>query len=214
MIVKENLAIILEYTNEISIYCYYQTSKSNKKILSELIQTKMIRIDNKHLMRKNLCTIAAENGYLNILKWARKNYYPWDEKTCTNAAKNGHLNILKWCRKNKCTVSWNITTRNEAIFTDNFKILNLECNDICPPRNNNTCTEASKNGHLKILKWARNNGCSWDKNTCSEAAKNGYLKILKWARNNGCYWDKHTCNEAAKNGHLNVLKWAHNNGCS
>ena len=134
MIVKEILAIILKYTDELSIYCYYQTSKSNKKILSELIQTKMINIDNKHSIQKNLCTMAAENGYFNILKWARKNYYSWDEKTCNKAAKNGHLNILKWCRKNRRTVSWNITTCNEAIFTDNFEILNLACGDICPPR--------------------------------------------------------------------------------
>ena len=135
MFVKEILAIILNHTNEISIYCYYQTSKSNKKILSELIQTKMINIDNKYSIQENLCTMAAEYGYLNILKWARKNYYPWDENTCSNAAKNGHLKLLKWARKNKRTrIHWNITTRHEAIFTDNFEILKMTYGDICPPR--------------------------------------------------------------------------------
>ncbi len=44
-------------------------------------------------------------------------------------------------------------------------------------------------------------------------AKNGYLKIMKWARDNNCPWDRWTCSYAAKNGHLEVLKWARENNC-
>ena len=77
--------------------------------------------------------------------------------------------------------------------------------------------ELSKNlakyGYLETLKWARENGCPWNKWTCSSAAQNGYLEILKWARENGCGWDGYTCTHAVIRGHLDVLKWARENGC-
>ena len=51
---------------------------------------------------------------------------------------------------------------------------------------------AAKNGHLKILQWARANGCQWRSDTCECAAQNGHLEILQWARNNGCPWNENT----------------------
>ena len=53
----------------------------------------------------------------------------------------------------------------------------------------------------------------WNSSTCSSAAKNGHLDVLKWARENGCEWDSWTCSNAAKNGHLDVLEWVRENGC-
>lgn len=46
------------------------------------------------------------------------------------------------------------------------------------------------------------------------AATGGYLRILKWARDNGCQWDHQTCAYYAALGeHVGILKWARNNGC-
>jgi hypothetical protein len=53
----------------------------------------------------------------------------------------------------------------------------------------NTCTYAARNGHLEVLKWARENGCSWNENTCTYAAKNGHLEVLKWAIMNRCPYE-------------------------
>jgi len=36
------------------------------------------------------------------------------------------------------------------------------------------------------------------------AAKMGYLCIVKWARENNCSWDSSTCSNAARGGHLEV----------
>jgi len=77
----------------------------------------------------------------------------------------------------------------------------------------NTCLYAGMNGHLKVLQWLRANGCPWNSDTCAYAALNGHLDVLKWARENGCDWDIWTCANAALNGHLEVLKWARKNGC-
>ena len=48
---------------------------------------------------------------------------------------------------------------------------------------------------------------------CKHAALEGYLNLIKWARANGCPWDKQTCANAARGGHLEVLQWARANGC-
>ena len=38
-------------------------------------------------------------------------------------------------------------------------------------KNKYTCQNAAENGHLEVLKWARENGCPWNELTCSCAAK-------------------------------------------
>ena len=63
------------------------------------------------------------------------------------------------------------------------------------------------------LKWARENGCPWDKGVCSAAARGGHLEALQYAHANECPWDEGTCSAAAANGHLDVLRWARANGC-
>ena len=32
----------------------------------------------------------------------------------------------------------------------------------------------------------------WNSDTCYHAANNGHLEVLKWARENGCDWDPYT----------------------
>ena len=96
--------------------------------------------------KKNLCEDAAEHGHLDVLKWARDNGCPWDEKTCYRAAKHGHLEVLKWARENGC------------------------------PWNEGTCAGAAEGGHLEMLKWARENGCPMDEDTRKIAASMGYVE--------------------------------------
>ena len=83
----------------------------------------------------------------------------------------------------------------------NFKII---------PNNKLTvlCEKIAKSGNLEVLKWARENGCEWNRSTCSNAAFGGHLEVLKWALSNGCEWNRYTCSNAALGGHLEVLKWA------
>ena len=75
------------------------------------------------------------------------------------------------------------------------------------------CATAARDGDLKVLQWARANGCVWDWRTCACAAAGGHLEVLKWARENGCEWNWQTCAFAAEGGHLEVLQWARANGC-
>ena len=71
----------------------------------------------------------------------------------------------------------------------------------------------AENGLLKFIKYAHENGCSWDEETCLMASENGHLECLKYMYENNCPWDKWTYIYAAKNGHLECLKYVHENGC-
>ena len=44
-------------------------------------------------------------------------------------------------------------------------------------------------------------GASETWNICAHAAKGGHLEVLRWARENGCEWDRWTCSEAATRPH-------------
>ena len=54
-----------------------------------------------------------------------------------------------------------------------------------PGQVKDTCSNATSNGHLELLKWARANQC-FSEDTCSKAAACGHLlQLLKsWARAN------------------------------
>jgi hypothetical protein len=158
----------------------------------------------------NMCSLAASEGHLEMLKWAKKNGYNWDEITCSLASKGGHLEILKWARENNCP--WDEVVCVEAANGGHFSILKWARENGCP-WNEDVCSEAACNGHIEILKWARENGCPWNKEVSYLAAYGGHLEILKWARENKCPWGKGTCILAASKGHLEILKWASKNGC-
>ena len=75
------------------------------------------------------------------------------------------------------------------------------------------------NGYLELMKWARANGCPWEKYTCTAAARRGNLEMLKWLRDSSIHgnkvapWNEGTCDRAAQNGHLEVLKWLRSEDC-
>lgn len=48
------------------------------------------------------CAMAALNGHLEIIKWARSREppCPWDEDTCAMAALNAQMAVIKWAHEN------------------------------------------------------------------------------------------------------------------
>ena len=107
----------------------------------------------------------------------------------------------------------------ERLLAEAAKVGNLAVVQLLKERghrwNEWTCAKAARNGHLKILQWARDcsiheQPCPWNEWTCADAALGGHLEVLKWLRSHGdlsCPWDEWTCTYAAGNGHLEVLKW-------
>ena len=104
-------------------------------------------------MKHPVSRVAAKNGHLDVLKWARTNGCPWNGCTCANAALGGYLDVLRWARANGC------------------------------PWDERTCSWAAECGHLDVLKWARANGCEWDYTDCLlSATSNGHLEVVQWLR--------------------------------
>ena len=188
---------------------------------------------------ESLCWLAAQNGHLNIIKWAiEKNCpfnahhcmyaaisldrihillffvktkgYAFNQTMCAVAACDGELEMLKFLRANKCP--WDEETCSLAALEGHLDVLKWAFENGCP-WDERVCKNAAKYGHLECLRYAHENGCEWNKNTCAKAAENGQLECLVYAHENGCEWDKNTCENAAENGHLECLVYAHENGC-
>jgi len=156
------------------------------------------------------CAAAAAAGNLEVLQWAREHGCPWDKETCGAAAKGGHIEVLQWARVNGCP--WNKWTCMKAADGGHREVLQWLRANNCP-WDEMVCAGFAKGGHLELLQQERSNGCPWDNWTCTYAAHGGQLEVLKWARANGCPWDEGTCNGAAFGGYLEVLQWARVNGC-
>ncbi|KAL6055754.1 Rho GTPase [Balamuthia mandrillaris] len=156
------------------------------------------------------CTLAAENGRLEVLKWARANGCPWDEYTCVFAAKEGHMELLQWARAHGCP--WDELTCAAAAYGGHLAVLKWARANGCP-WNEDTCTQAAQEGHMELLQWARSNGCLWGTDTFTAAASRGCFEVLGWLSANECPWNILTCSRAAERGHLEVLKWLRANGC-
>ena len=80
----------------------------------------------------------------------------------------------------------------------------------------NITAQAALNGHVKVVKYLRQLGISWNswnEQPCANAALNGHLEFLKWARVNQCPWNEDTCTHAALNGHLELLKCTRAHQC-
>jgi len=125
-----------------------------------LERLKLLMNKNKHNLNLdgNVCSYAALNGHLEIIKWAYERKCRLNKYVCLNAAKNGHIEVLKWACEKGCKID------------------------------NEVCINAAKNGHLEILKWAYEKGCKIDIGVYNYAKINGHLKILKWFNENVCKW--------------------------
>lgn len=102
--------------------------------------------------------IAIEHGYLEILKWLKKNVgTELCGSHCELAASCGQLDVLKWLhlKHHVPMISW-------------------------------VCVEAAKHGHFKILKWAVRNGCEMTKYVLKYAEQEGHTELYDWAIANGC----------------------------
>jgi hypothetical protein len=144
---------------------------------------------------------------------------PIDEKAAShptarsNSGQNAPLNSIAHLKSLHARGS----LRDESTCCDAAKGGHLEvlqwAHAIGCPWDKRTCDAAARGGHLEVLLWARSRGCPWGASTCWKAARGGHLAVLQWLRVSGCPWNKHTCEAAAEGGHLEVLLWARAHGC-
>src|SRR5947207_3703945 len=136
-----NLMNLLELPKDINNIC-----------ISYFTEDEIIYFNNEwnKFLKSHVCNIAAKNGWIDLLKWARERKYRWNILTCIYAAENGHLELLRLARMNGC--QWNSTI----------------------------WLVAAENGYFEILKYLKNNGCPMNLYTCGYAARGGHLDAIKW----------------------------------
>ena len=198
-------------------------------------------------------------GHLEVLQWAHQNGCPWDAKTCAEAAGRAPGGVAVGASERVPVGREDVLGRGEGRppggvavgASERVPVGRETCQYAAQrrapggvavgaservPVGQRTCAFAAEGGHLEVLQWARQSGCTWDLKAwlgahprcrpyliehgcpgtevaCDFAATEGDLELLQWARQNGCPWDESTCTYAARGGHLEVLQWARQNGC-
>lgn len=154
----------------------------------------------------SVCTVAAENGHVEVLQWLRAALdppCPWNVTTCAAyAARNGHIRMLEWIRVQDSTArKWTAGVTAEAADFGQLQVLQwLRALDPPCPWNEGVCNAAAENGHLPVLQWVRaqHPPCPWGERTCHFATIQGHLEVLQWIVANGCPIDWHYCKWLAR----------------
>jgi hypothetical protein len=121
--------------------------------------------------------------------------FTWKEVSVYYAT-HGRLSVLQWCQYDDLRTTIYLF-RNHGYTKKYFEV----------------GANATKKGHLEVVKWLHQNGLPLNSWTCRNAALSGNLELLQWARENGCNWGKEIFSNAATAGHLHILIWAKENGC-
>ena len=194
--------------NELSIQSeIFKYLSWNIKYSTSIFQYISRKTHIRLLNTRNIAEYASVKGNLSLIKWLNDNNLPWKSKLIfRNAANNGYLNVIRFAHVNKC--NWDLTSSYRAAIGGHIHVLKwIKENGYEWSRN--TCSAAAIKGYLHILIWLKENGCPWGSFTFSKAASYGNLNILKWLcrQNPPCPWDPDTCLEAVRADNLDVLKW-------
>jgi hypothetical protein len=118
---------------------------------------------------------------------------------CSYIAYSGNLPMMKWARSDK-------SPRKDH--TDDITEQGMKRIRLTPfPWIADTCRNAAKFGHLKLLKWLHEQRCHWGYDTFEYAAHFGDFEILEWLYQNKCERNGRECYRAAVSGNMDVLKW-------
>lgn len=153
---------------------------------------------NSHLDLKNhfftsLTRSIVDDENVDIFRWCRTNLNrnEWvsrlGKEMIGRAARQGKLSLVK--------EFWTI------IFERSFTLCTEEI-----------CSNAGSGGHVKVLEWAKKNGCLFHEYVSEIAASHGRLCVLMFLKENGCKIDDWVSSCAASNGHIEILEWLMENG--
>ncbi len=90
----------------------YENIRSNEEIL-------------QRIGKRNLCSTAALNGNLELLKWARSKDPPisWDSYMCMNAAFNGDIDMIIWARSQDPPCPWDQCSSINALMKGHMDLV-------------------------------------------------------------------------------------------
>ena len=221
-----------------NIHPYKKTSTWCSKAYSledgEKQKTLLLKYLSKNDKRIYEWAISRKN--LDIMKWAKENGYNKKPPICDFIEAND-MEIVQWAEKFVNLQRGVYTTMNAAAYTGNILIFeylrekNYSCNQT------EISEAAAQGGNIEFLEYLKLYDYSFSSRICSIASKNGNLKLLKWAFENtqvdlsdvsimtdgidsgsielleylvskGAQFHPYFCHFAAKEEKLHILKWA------
>lgn len=137
---------------------------------------------------------ACRSGNLEIVEELSNKVTP-EVFSTVEAARGGHLPILKYLESKGC--EWDTRTSAAAAASGSIEVLEYlfgKCEF-----NANAFSEASRKGHLHVVKWLHKHNVNSDQRVCALASREGHLDVLKWAIQKQYKLDKNECSMFAKN---------------
>ena len=192
---------ILPRLNRTDLKFLYEVNSETRKLIKRSSRESDLK---KKLKVREMSSISTLE-----VAWENKSLWPswWDETWfCWNVAQTNKLELLKWAREEK-KCEWDIMTINMAASQGNLEMVKYCVANECPI-DKWACARAAKNGHLELLKWAREEKkCEWSAGPINAAARQGNLDMVKYCVANECPIDVEACACAARYGHLECLKY-------
>lgn len=194
---------------------YFRPFRSNKKkvyIRGRLIKD-AIKYDNPALCEYfispclNLCSLAAEAGSHQVLKWSILKGYPYDESLLENACIIGKLDIIIWLQELFKLERLDILHYKIAAQYGHLNVLEYGYQHNQLLQNSFICDMAARHGHLHILKWCREILWPFDRYIFIAAVEGGNLEIVQWLYYNNCPYDKYVYQIARKLTNSNIHIW-------
>lgn len=160
---------------------YLQVAVS--KAIAQIYATKFGPVTSK-----KLSIIAARDGWLELLMWARSIGCVWDPNVFKSACEGNRINILEQLVGDMSLRPWRV----------------------------GAYIAASTQGHIPVIQWLREHNFEWDDDVCAATAAYGQLETLKFLIANGCPCKRESiCEDACRGNQLTVLQWLHDEqGCS
>ena len=198
-------------------YIYYGAAQSGNLSLFKSMKSQGYPFGRK------ACTIAAENGHLNIIEWILSEIKMWkqfnervynnwvDNVICLAAASKGHLHILRIMPED---THWNEAV-NTALHYGQLEVLKWLQENNHIDVHGDLIVYAAKSGDLNILEWLQNEYKSdWNlPGAMYEAISIGNLDMIEYLEKKKVVTDVFCYNAAFQSGQFEVINWLYTNRC-
>jgi len=225
--------LILKYVNYPTVILYGPCNHIRKLLNDPLITNDMERemfiaavmsndIKKLKLVHRNhstncqqVCKMAATQGNLQMVQWARQHkkwmqnhVCMWDADTVAEAARNAHYDVLEWCLLNGCPWDFRIKIYPQMYNHPNLlPLVETYTFDKSDPT-----MFATKTNDKELLKWCLEKGYEWNSAMCKFAIEHGFCDLIRMVHQMGYSINSDVCEVAATHGHLDVLQWAYPKG--
>jgi hypothetical protein len=159
-----------------------------------------------------LLEMGARSGYLDLVRWCYEHGCPWDNVRLVNryAAESGNVELMAWALQKSRTRLTEFEMQAAAAKGHTAMCQYLHAQQ-CPW--NYSCTrDAAAGGHIDLLRWLVNIGCSdapYD--LCTAAVKGGSIEVLEYLQQEGFLTSVETLtrllNMAGRQNKLAAAKW-------